>query len=263
MQAGDRIKHLALSLLPDGLLRPLKLRHYARVVRDAALDYEPDLQVLRFLVRSGDTAVDIGANIGVYTKHLSSLTGADGRLFSIEPVPLTFEILSSNVRRLHLANVNLFRVALSDHSGWSTMEIPKYARGGEDFYMARLVEEGRPTTFRTVRIELRTLDSLLPRSLPISFIKCDVEGHELKCLLGSLETIESWHPAWLIEVSGNPDQPDSNAARVMHLMQEHGYGIYRFDGSRLRPRRPGDHSVNYFFLTASHLEHLETSGLLT
>jgi hypothetical protein len=41
-----------------------------------------------------------------------------------------------------------------------------------------------------------------------------------------------------------------------------GYEAYWLDGGRLKPRRPGDRSVNYFFLTEAHRSRLRARGIL-
>jgi FkbM family methyltransferase len=47
-------------------------------------------------VRSGDTVVDVGANIGVAAVYFDELCGA-GRVHSFEPVPSTFAVLARNI----------------------------------------------------------------------------------------------------------------------------------------------------------------------
>jgi hypothetical protein len=59
-----------------------------------------------------------------------------------------------------------------------------------------------------------------------------------------------------MEVSGDPDDPASDAASVVRLMRAEGYDVYHFDSRRLRPRQPGDRAVNYFFLRPEHLGRL-------
>lgn len=81
------LKHLALTLLPEEAHRPLRRWHYRRVLRSSTDADEPDLKVVRELVEPGITAVDLGANIGIYTKALSDLVGPSGKVISVEPIP--------------------------------------------------------------------------------------------------------------------------------------------------------------------------------
>src|SRR5262245_39140016 len=75
-------KSLALNYLPDRLLMVLKRMHYYRTIRSMAEEDEPDLLVVRHLVGPGDTVVDVGANVGLYTRFLASLVGRSGRIYS-------------------------------------------------------------------------------------------------------------------------------------------------------------------------------------
>jgi FkbM family methyltransferase len=246
------IKRLALRFLPDRLLQKLKKIHYAKALRSAAEGGEPDLKVVRHLAGAGSHVIDVGANFGLYTKFLAELVGATGRVYSVEPVPLTYEILTSNLKRLKLRNVEPFNLAASDDAGEVRMEVPRYDSGGENFYEARVVA-GAAASLRAVRVEARPLDALFGHLRQIDFIKCDVEGHELACLRGAEMILRKVKPAWLIEISGSPDQSASNAAAVFRLMTDAGYLSLWFDGLHLRPRERGDRSVNYFFLTRRHL----------
>jgi FkbM family methyltransferase len=252
------LKTQALTRLPDSWLRALKGRHYERVLRDFNEGDEPDLRIVRHLVVPDTTAVDLGANIGVYTKILSSLTGPNGRVVSVEPVAETFRILSGNVRALGMANVTLVNAAVSNKSEIVSMVVPDYEFGGANFYQAQVVDSGtgRAQTGRQVRVRSTTLDDLVSGHQHIGFVKCDVEGHELKCLIGAESVIANHHPAWLIEVWGDPDVAGSSAASVFELLLGRGYRGWYFDGKLLHERRAGDRSTNYFFLTESHVAAL-------
>lgn len=245
-------KRLALRFLPDRLLQKLKKIHYAKALRAASEQGEPDLRVVRHLVGAGSHVIDVGANFGVYTKFLSELVGDTGRVYSVEPVPLTYEILTSNLKRLKLRNVEPFNVAVSDDAGEVCMEVPRYPSGGENFYEARIVA-GAADELRAVRVDARPLDALFGHLRHIDFIKCDVEGHELAGLRGAEMILRKVKPAWLIEISGSPDDPTSNAAEVFRMLGESGYFPFWFDGRHLRQRERGERSVNYFFLTKRHL----------
>jgi FkbM family methyltransferase len=256
MHLRDRIKRFALRFLPERLLQNLKKIHYARRLRQTDPVADPDLLVLRHLVAPGHRVIDVGANVGLYTKFMAGLVGPWGKVYSIEPVPQTYEILSSNVEKLGLINVEAFNVAASSEDGFVQMQVPHYATGGENYYEARIVAEPAGGELRTVQVHARTLDSLFGPEDRIAFVKCDVEGHERSCLAGAAELLQTARPAWLIEISSNPDQRDSAAAEVFALLAGYGYEPYWFDGRHLNRRRPGDRSVNYFFLTAVHLARL-------
>jgi FkbM family methyltransferase len=256
------LKAQALTRLPDSWLHALKGRHYERVLREFDEDDEPDLAIVRRLVARDTTAIDLGANIGVYTRALSELTGPRGRVVSVEPVADTFAILSRNVRTLRMTNVTLVNAAVSDKSEMVSMVVPSYESGGANFYKAQVVaSEPDPTqTARHVRVRSMTLDEIVSACDRISFVKCDVEGHELKCLTGAASVIANHHPAWLIEVSGSPDVAGSSAASVFALLEGRGYRGWYFDGGLLHERRRGDRSTNYFFLTESHVSALRASA---
>lgn len=256
MLLHDRLKRLALRFLPERLLQNLKKIHYARALRRSPEEAEPDLRVVRHLVRPGARVVDLGANVGVYTKFLALLVGPFGKVFSIEPVPLTYELLVSNIDTIGLINVQTFNVAVSARNGVVCMEVPRYATGGENFYEARIVPGPGAPVRRVVHVPARTLDGLFGPQDRIEFVKCDVEGHELSCLQGATALLRWSRPAWLIEVSGNPDQAGSPAADVFTLLARNGYDPFRFDGQTLTRRRPGERSVNYFFLTPAHVARL-------
>ena len=80
---------------------------------------------------------------GDYTCILSRLVGEQGTVFSIEPIPETFEILSAVVARRQLSNVRLLNFGISESDGSAVMEIPLYEDGGENFYQAKIVHGAR------------------------------------------------------------------------------------------------------------------------
>lgn len=259
----NRLKGYALRILPDRILTAMKKAHYVRMLRTLSENDEVDFKVIKYLVNFGDHVIDIGANIGVYTKYLSKLVGQSGRIYSIEPIPLTFEILCSNIRKLGIENVELLNCAVSDANRIVIMEVPRYELGGENFYEARIVSENSGNSLRRLTLKSRTIDSLFSGNAdPISFIKCDVEGHELKCLQGSMKTIRKFKPAWLVELSGNPDDLTSMAYQIMKLFGREGYKPYWFDGRNLKKRYPGNKYVNCFFLVEKHLQILRERALL-
>lgn len=265
-----KIKNIALRLLPDKLLSNLKKIHYVNSLIRHNENDEPDFKVIKNIVRRGDYVADIGANVGWYTKLLSHLVGDEGRVYSIEPIPLTFNLLTHCISKIGLANVELLNFAISDHEGSAVMEVPLYKDGGENFYQSQLIEtkeknkamDIKTNSLKQYKVQLKSIDALfsdLPQK--ISFIKCDVEGHELAVIKGAQAVIRRSEPAWHIEISSDPDTDRSEAWELFRILQGHSYSAWRFDGENLLKRSKGDTSINYFFLKEKHLNLLRGSAL--
>jgi len=262
-QVKRLLKRTSWKILPHSTVQFVKKRHYLRLLRSSSLEKEPELRVVRHLVKPGDTVIDIGANVGVYSKLLSELVGPNGHVYSIEPFPPTFEILCYNARKLRLDNVEPINIAVSDSVAVVTMVLPHDSSGAETHYRACVVtdyaDEGKS---ETANVKATTIDArFLSVSGTTSFIKCDVEGHEPACIKGAAKFLAQSQAAWLIEVSGEPDDTDSAAHHVFEILHDYDYSAWWYDGSKLRKRHPGDKSTNYLFLKDNHIDILKKSEL--
>lgn len=197
----------------DGILMWLTLR---------GLDYEPWMKRLfRQHVKPGDVVLDIGANIGLHSVALADAVGTTGKVIAFEPYPPTAKILKANVaRNKHKGPVEVCEYALSSvcddevvlHCpGVSTRCSLEKSMG------AMSIQEVADD--HTVTIMTKTLDSLnLPK---FTFIKIDVEQHELDVIKGSLKTLATHHPTIVYE--NHPWMYDSVGAVLMEL----GYKLSR------------------------------------
>jgi hypothetical protein len=142
------------------------------------------------------------------------------------------------------------------------MAVPLTDEGTESYYDASIVTDEPPPDMRRVNVQAVAYDdmgSVITRD--ISFVKIDVEGHELQAVSGMRETIERNRPALLIEVATSLSTPDAPGARLHAMLADLGYAPYVYDETKLGAWRPGMSSVNYFFLQAPHLVRLRESGL--
>jgi len=247
--------------MPDSMIQLLKRVRYVNTVRSF---WSPEADIMVALVDKGDCVLDIGAYAGWYTRVLSEAVGPEGQVHSFEPVPTTFALLRYCTRRLRLLNVVLHNWAASSRRGTAVMTVPHYPGGGENYHQATLVGgKGSAERLRHFSVELRTVDSELTRaSRPITFIKCDVEGHEAEALEGAAAIIERDRPALCVEVTGDPDATGSSSHRIVSSLGRSGYEPFWLDAGHLVRRRAGDRSVNYFFLTEAHRTRLAARGLL-
>jgi FkbM family methyltransferase len=242
-----RTKQAMAAALPRATLVALKKRYYSILLKHPERYMESDAVALKYLVAPGDFVIDVGAFVGFYGALLSQLVGPSGEVWSIEPMPDTFDILSHNVRKLKLRNVRVLNCALSDSHGIATMEIPHWKGGGESWYDARIIPS--PSSPNGITVQTETLDSLHARMARLpTFIKCDVEFHELSCIRGALSVIGRSKPALLVETV----QRGHELAELVRLLAAEGYGAYAFDGTWFEGCQPGQNQ-NTFFLLASHL----------
>jgi FkbM family methyltransferase len=250
------IKWLAVRLLPASVLFIAKKIHYTRTIQTF---WEPDIEPIKRLVKPGDSVIDLGANIGWYSHVLANLVGECGRVYSIEPIPETFRLLSAVAAARGLVNVELLNVAVSDKDGSALMEIPLHEYGGKNYYQAKIVPGSQPSNSsnKQYSVSVRSLDSLFqPIAERVSFIKCDVEGHELAAFKGAGKFLQVRKPAIMIEVAGHFEKEGSSAHELYGMLKGYGYMPFILEGRHLKARPAGHWSVNYFFLQPRHLKDL-------
>jgi FkbM family methyltransferase len=229
---------------------------------------EPELELLAYAVRPGETALDVGANFGLYSYHLSRIGGV--RVYAFEPVPFTFRTLSIVARLLRFRGVELIEKGCSDHGGEITFTIPVQASGavaaGQAYIGGRDDErEGREgqvrwTGTRDVTAEVVALDEFLPRVERLSLVKCDIEGAELLAFRGAERMLGKHLPTIICEI--NPWFLEGFGIRLEELLgffSERGYQLYHYrnEGGRGRLREVAPLEVvedNYVFIHPSRLE---------
>ena len=108
----DRITHYALRKMPD---RYRLLGTYYKYKIIGKLDEE--ILILPKLVAKGGVAIDVGANIGIYSYVLSNICN----------VVESFEQVHNNIKILqayNAPNINTHEAALSSSNGVGTLNIP-------------------------------------------------------------------------------------------------------------------------------------------
>ena len=211
------LKQIA-ARLPDRWQTELKRIHFGRQISKGTFaTTEPEYKILPQLITPGDWVIDIGANVGHYTKRFSELVGAHGRVIAFEPVPTTFSLLSANVELFAHPNVTLINAAVSDKLDVVGMSIPKLPTGLTNYYEAHLSTDA-DTALSVLTL---SLDQLCINQR-ISLIKIDAEGHESFCLSGMEKLLGQHHPILIIE-TGSED--------VIAKLSAFGYVSERLENS--------------------------------
>jgi FkbM family methyltransferase len=136
------------------------------------------LAYLRALVDVGDTAIDVGANIGAYTLALAHMVGRSGEVIAFEPVPALEQALRDAIRMNELNNVRLVRAAVGSRPGIADLHSFDEPANRGVASLAPASARGR-----SIPVEVTTLDEAVDQ--PVSFLKIDVEGFETEVLRGA------------------------------------------------------------------------------
>jgi FkbM family methyltransferase len=182
------------------------------------------------LLDKGETAVEIGANIGQNSSLMAARTGPNGRVLAFEPHPEIFEELKGNHERSQnsgLAPVKLERVALGEASGEATLIET------EEFVQNRGSATLRSNTSAIpgFKVSVRRLDDFLGAADRVGVCKIDVEGHELSVLRGAEQSLARKAIRDIIFEDFNP-KPSS----VTEILARHGFSLFELHGAWLKPR---------------------------
>ncbi len=164
---------------------------------------DPALDACRRLALPGSTAVDVGAESGLYSLALRNAVGRHGHVVSFEPNPKSFEELT---HRTWATGIDRRQVAVSTTPGHATLHLPPGAMqqsslAGLGSLASEVHERARSEDLATHMVRTVTLDSLLDEPVPPpSLIKIDVEGWEREVLLGAQQLIGEHHPTLVVEI---------------------------------------------------------------
>jgi len=163
-------------------------------------DYEAsEFRLIRSIVQRLGSEIrgflDVGANAGFYSLAVAK-TFPNVKVYSFEPVPQTFELLTRNIHLNKLSEIVAFPWGLSDQPGKFTFHT--YPSHSVAASRERLLDS---VVSKTVKCDLDTMDHAVSlNGIPVDFIKCDVEGGELFVFKGGYETIKNNLPVVFSEM---------------------------------------------------------------
>lgn len=201
---------------------------------------------LRPLVTPGSTVIDVGANIGFFTRRFARWTSREGKVIALEPEAENFRRLNDALARDGTApQVEAIQAAVGAATGTAMLQLHPFHPGDH-----RIVDGSGSNA---VTVPLTCLDELLAvRGWPkVSLVKIDVQGAEERVLEGADRTLTEMRPAWFVEVDDACLRGfGSSAAALLTRFVEHGYHIHRLN-------RDG---VGNALDTVEILEHQSRSG---
>jgi FkbM family methyltransferase len=187
----------AAALVPETLLIRLISLAYWRV--------EPEIRRLEEICGQGGTMVDIGGWYGPWSRRLARRAA---RVVVFEPSSL-HEVLSRTLP----PTASVIAAGASDAPRDAELWLPSPT--GASRGVSSLQRQDIHAV--SVTVPLVTVDSLDLRD--VTFMKIDVEGHELPALLGAEQTIRRDQPRLLIEIEERRQPVES----VTSLLEAWGY----------------------------------------
>jgi FkbM family methyltransferase len=249
-------------------------RYHYHVGIKREIVYPAVTQALFSRLGSGNaTAIDVGANVGIFTRYLASHFAS---VIAVEPIPY----LADRLGRSSLANVKVEPVALGGSSGSVCLRVPIDVYGNEMAALSTAAHGNKlafieNSGFVERQVSMKTLDEIAAQCSSLAFVKIDVEGFEASVLEGSVDVLQRERPVIQLEISRahNPDYND-----VLSLFEGVNYRIFALqkDGLYLgalsfiqaQPVSISDEDAaspngcwDYLFVPSERVEFL-TSGLV-
>jgi FkbM family methyltransferase len=180
--------------------------------------------------RPGTVAIDVGANVGMFTVPLALAVGPSGRVLTIEPSPGNVERLERNLDLNSLENVVVEPIAVGDEAGRLVLRLAS----DPGFHSTAEIAESRSVD-ESLTVKAETLDQVWLRAHApnVTFIKIDTEGSEDAVLRGAEQILRTCQPALLVEAKGR------------ERLRELDEWLGRLGYSRCRPRGFARDSVAY------------------
>jgi FkbM family methyltransferase len=205
---------------------------------------DPLADLLRGRLAPGDSVVDGGANIGLFTLVAAAAVGPQGRVIACEPSRETMPLLQANVALNGFEWVTTCAVALGERAG--SAEFWSFGAGAGLSSLARPADQH----VASYRVAVRTLDEVSQDAATVRLVKLDLEGAELIALRGARRLLEVDRPEWVIEVE--PDhlaRHGSSVAGIADLFRSADYLAYDYvvnasGACEFRSRHPEDWSAH-------------------
>lgn len=219
----DKRLDVALPVRVSGR-KVFKIYDYGKVTRFRASSFEskePETIAWIDSFAPGDSLLDIGANVGVYSLYAASRGSA---VVALEPDALNYALLNRNVRLNNLGqHISPYLVAAHNEAKFSSFNISSYEWGGAlNSFDNTLDFAGN--SYKPVHsqgVYGIPLDSFLPQiKFKPAHIKIDVDGNENIILLGAFNSLRSPE---LRSVLVELDDSRSDYAESIRLIEQAGF----------------------------------------
>ena len=214
---------------PEGFLLKRRLQ------RSIRRNDEQEINLVKKFIKSGTDSIDVGVYRGVYSYEMSKYSE---KVHSFEPNPIIFKYINKNLKKF-IKNIHLYNFALSNQNKTINLKIPIRNSNSNKEIFEEYYEMGKATihnennfeNYENFEIQTKKIDELSFDN-KISFIKIDVEGHELEVIEGAKNTIKRDKPVLLVEIEKQYTKKE--VAESINFINSLGYKSYFFNKKDLK-----------------------------
>jgi len=187
-----------------------------------------EIDLVRMILRQGDTFLDIGAHFGLYSVVAAKQVGRGGRVIAFEPNPRNRLCLRLNALLNGQGQIETMPYALSNEVGETG-----FVAVSQGAYSAFRVAEA-PGERSQIRVRQTTLDTVMEeRNVgSVDLLKVDVEGAELLVLQGGERCLtQAPRPLLLCEFNDVRAAPYGHTgSQVYAWLHDRGYAWFSLPG---------------------------------
>ena len=185
-----------------------------------------EISLMKKYIKTGDTVLDIGANIGFYAEILSGIVGEKGNVHCFEPDITNFKHLES--RSKHLPNVTINNKAVSDKT--ETIKIYTSKKLNVDHRTYKPDEYDQEIDIYAIAVD----EYLQSSTSEINFIKMDIQGFEMSAVKGMTKTLQSPNLKMLSEFwPYGMRKAGTSVLDYFYFLKQYNFYIYLIENNQL------------------------------
>lgn len=187
------------------------------------------------IIKPGMTVIDIGAQIGYYTRLFARLVGPAGHVYAFEADRDNFLLLQKNT--LGFRNVHAYNVAISDTEGYLDFYVVEGSTGCHS-----LLPSKDPS--HTVQVPSTTIDAFVKQEkIKVDAIKMDIEGAEPMAVAGMRQMFSVNTPISIV-TELNPEAlsaGNTEPSDFITMVERSGFRTFQIlQGGKLKQISAGD-----------------------
>jgi len=198
-----------------------------------------EIEFVKSNLKAGQTFVDLGANIGLFSIIASSIVKSTGKVYALEALSNNVAMLKRSIgENPFCRNVTAIRAIVADRSRGDMFIAHQPLEDGSGSSGGSFIVDGSeslPPFLRKESVQQDTLDKLIGTKTPVHFIKMDIEGAEALAMRGAKRILTEQSPIILSEV--HTDQllaiSKVNWMEYFNLMKQFGYRAHFIKNAKL------------------------------